>query len=112
MLHEGGKRPTAGELAQHCGVLPRDLSPLIKRTTGVTLRRYIARERLNRVKALLDDRKLMVKQVAYRSEEHTSELQSLMRISYAVFCLKTKKEKVSINKSTTTTETKTNNQQN
>src|SRR3546814_956019 len=29
-----------------------------------------------------------------RSEEHTSELQSLMRISYAVFCLKTKKKKV------------------
>src|SRR3546814_4388492 len=28
--------------------------------------------------------------VAIRSEEHTSELQSLMRISYAVFCLKTK----------------------
>src|SRR3546814_7855777 len=30
---------------------------------------------------------------AYRSEEHTSELQSLMRISYAVFCLKKKKLK-------------------
>src|SRR3546814_10792399 len=29
--------------------------------------------------------------VALRSEEHTSELQSLMRISYAVFCLKKKK---------------------
>src|SRR3546814_9020167 len=29
--------------------------------------------------------------VAVRSEEHTSELQSLMRISYAVFCLKKKK---------------------
>src|SRR3546814_1394371 len=29
---------------------------------------------------------------AYRSEEHTSELQSLMRISYAVFCLKKKKK--------------------
>src|SRR3546814_2364145 len=28
----------------------------------------------------------------YRSEEHTSELQSLMRISYAVFCLKKKKQ--------------------
>src|SRR3546814_2295461 len=28
--------------------------------------------------------------VAMRSEEHTSELQSLMRTSYAVFCLKTK----------------------
>src|SRR3546814_1256503 len=30
---------------------------------------------------------------AIRSEEHTSELQSLMRISYAVFCLKKKKKK-------------------
>src|SRR3546814_9998865 len=29
--------------------------------------------------------------IARRSEEHTSELQSLMRISYAVFCLKKKK---------------------
>src|SRR3546814_7330408 len=32
---------------------------------------------------------------AVRSEEHTSELQSLMRISYAVFCLKKKKHKKS-----------------
>src|SRR3546814_4452122 len=31
--------------------------------------------------------------LAARSEEHTSELQSLMRISYAVFCLKKKKKK-------------------
>src|SRR3546814_10075280 len=31
-----------------------------------------------------------------RSEEHTSELQSLMRISYAVFCLKKKKNKITI----------------
>src|SRR3546814_5763028 len=30
---------------------------------------------------------------ASRSEEHTSELQSLMRISYAVFCLKKKKKR-------------------
>src|SRR3546814_1386658 len=29
--------------------------------------------------------------IVFRSEEHTSELQSLMRISYAVFCLKKKK---------------------
>src|SRR3546814_8763974 len=29
-------------------------------------------------------------QIGFRSEEHTSELQSLMRISYAVFCLKKK----------------------
>src|SRR3546814_2506448 len=32
-------------------------------------------------------------QTLHRSEEHTSELQSLMRISYAVFCLKKKKIK-------------------
>src|SRR3546814_2375755 len=32
----------------------------------------------------------------FRSEEHTSELQSLMRISYAVFCLKKKKIKIQI----------------
>src|SRR3546814_8964758 len=32
-----------------------------------------------------------------RSEEHTSELQSLMRISYAVFCLKKKKKKIIYN---------------
>src|SRR3546814_5565634 len=31
-----------------------------------------------------------------RSEEHTSELQSLMRISYAVFCLKKKKQPINI----------------
>src|SRR3546814_3141988 len=32
-----------------------------------------------------------IRQAQARSEEHTSELQSLMRISYAVFCLKKKK---------------------
>src|SRR3546814_4229968 len=35
-----------------------------------------------------------------RSEEHTSELQSLMRISYAVFCLKKKKKSTKNNKIT------------
>src|SRR3546814_8946656 len=38
---------------------------------------------------------------ATRSEEHTSELQSLMRISYAVFCLKKKKDQNEQPKSTT-----------
>src|SRR3546814_2822360 len=33
-----------------------------------------------------------------RSEEHTSELQSLMRISYAVFCLKKKKKQMKLAK--------------
>src|SRR3546814_5776271 len=35
--------------------------------------------------------RLMIEPPPHRSEEHTSELQSLMRISYAVFCLKKKK---------------------
>src|SRR3546814_9017629 len=35
---------------------------------------------------------MMNDRAANRSEEHTSELQSLMRISYAVFCLKKKKK--------------------
>src|SRR3546814_6754036 len=41
---------------------------------------------------------------ASRSEEHTSELQSLMRISYAVFCLK-KKKRQRRNQDTTTHDT-------
>src|SRR3546814_8869354 len=36
-------------------------------------------------------RGLLARHAVHRSEEHTSELQSLMRISYAVFCLKKKK---------------------
>src|SRR3546814_6399293 len=37
--------------------------------------------------------KALLRRFDSRSEEHTSELQSLMRISYAVFCLKKKKHK-------------------
>src|SRR3546814_7931726 len=40
-----------------------------------------------------------------RSEEHTSELQSLMRISYAVFCLKKKKNNTKTHKTDTTRHT-------
>src|SRR3546814_5520592 len=44
--------------------------------------------------------KMMSSQLPARSEEHTSELQSLMRISYAVFCLKKKKENTQQTKTT------------
>src|SRR3546814_1852541 len=50
---------------------------------------------------LQDARQLHEDECPRRSEEHTSELQSLMRISYAVFCLKKKK----IKNHTTTTNT-------
>src|SRR3546814_4379978 len=44
-----------------------------------------------------DGKQLEIEVLSHRSEEHTSELQSLMRISYAVFCLKTKKSNAQYN---------------
>src|SRR3546814_9877482 len=41
----------------------------------------------------------VIRELVTRSEEHTSELQSLMRISYAVFCLKKKKRQTRRNSS-------------
>src|SRR3546814_2289010 len=56
---------------------------------GVDARRAPAEQRDG---ALLGDRRPVAGHHVARSEEHTSELQSLMRISYAVFCLKKKKK--------------------
>src|SRR3546814_7692705 len=65
--------------------LTRSARPLVDRllTVGPTLG---ALRTLRDICAITGARPL-------RSEEHTSELQSLMRISYAVFCLKKKKQK-------------------
>src|SRR3546814_1363388 len=54
----------------------------------------LAPRRLHRAQPI-GDRRVAVphRPIDQRSEEHTSELQSLMRISYAVFCLKKKKQK-------------------
>src|SRR3546814_1398336 len=49
--------------------------------------------RIQAIAELTTDRACNIVHLIYqRSEEHTSELQSLMRISYAVFCLKKKKK--------------------
>src|SRR3546814_4264258 len=57
-----------------------------KGVTGIVYEQTCAAEkRRRRKRKLMDDPPQRV-----RSEEHTSELQSLMRISYAVFCLKKK----------------------
>src|SRR3546814_8677106 len=53
----------------------------------------VSRSRCHSVGIAVHDAPLPKSSVEERSEEHTSELQSLMRISYAVFCLKKKKEK-------------------
>src|SRR3546814_8471818 len=47
----------------------------------------------NIAKPSADAQSSLLKSIGSRSEEHTSELQSLMRISYAVFCLKKKNNK-------------------
>src|SRR3546814_7454456 len=54
-------------------------------------------ERLHHLQVMADEEigKIMLL-LQIRSEEHTSELQSLMRISYAVFCLKKKKTRQEI----------------
>src|SRR3546814_8512031 len=61
----------------------------------------VARPRKDRGRAgrSIEERSVWADQnLNLRSEEHTSELQSLMRISYAVFCLKKKKKQHNTNK--------------
>src|SRR3546814_7220512 len=53
---------------------------------SITMKRFATRGRGKSTRILKPFSRLRI----VRSEEHTSELQSLMRISYAVFCLKTK----------------------
>src|SRR3546814_1045529 len=94
------RQPTAYELAHYNAVLKREANRASERAraifgtcllqlTQLGMKQAQARSMLGkwRSKAGDDD----------RSEEHTSELQSLMRISYAVFCLKKKKKKIKKN---------------
>src|SRR3546814_4170474 len=69
-LHARVRRKVLGTAGSSSGHFPGLLANLRR---VLKLRRIIRRERPD---------------IVLRSEEHTSELQSLMRISYAVFCLK------------------------
>src|SRR3546814_1160651 len=75
-LQAKGKAPMKTTLlaidGMHCDGCARTIEALLARLQGV-----------HKVEASFEERR--------RSEEHTSELQSLMRISYAVFCLKKKR---------------------
>src|SRR3546814_1327532 len=97
--------PCRGRSAKACSTLPlvevdKDIVNLAKRTLGFDLSpksgpaaASIAFESRNARMLVLDH----AGNCSERSEEHTSELQSLMRISYAVFCLKKKKKIKTIN---------------
>src|SRR3546814_2955566 len=58
-------------------------------------------EEIARTQPLVDEIAKVEVAESQRSEEHTSELQSLMRISYAVFCLKKKNTKIKNRRQTT-----------
>src|SRR3546814_2190676 len=73
--------------AQYVG--DRDRRP--RRVGGIERREIGVHRRVQQLIEAVDDEIILLEIV--RSEEHTSELQSLMRISYAVFCLKKKKNK-------------------
>src|SRR3546814_1328648 len=80
--------PEAGRLYRRAGrraVQARSLSVLIGRGACPSPQQKNSDRRAHRMMRRADPYDM-------RSEEHTSELQSLMRISYAVFCLKKKKK--------------------
>src|SRR3546814_1776686 len=81
-------------------VLPRPVKPRPRRRLASASRCCSCKGHLVAIKTLSSMRTasraarfIFLKSKPARSEEHTSELQSLMRISYAVFCLKKKKHK-------------------
>src|SRR3546814_5236077 len=57
---------------------------------ALSVRRHCRHDQVVRVPVFAAEPRRELPRPARRSEEHTSELQSLMRISYAVFCLKKK----------------------
>src|SRR3546814_5427591 len=86
----GGSYPihvAAGRLAELAQSIPSDATA-IAIVTNPTVASYYA-ERVEQALVQTGKRVLRI-ELPDRSEEHTSELQSLMRISYAVFCLKKK----------------------
>src|SRR3546814_8430430 len=98
---EPGRRPLATGRSLRCILFPHgfasdDIRHLRRRQHGA-LMQFIVEQHAERMR---DNCELIVRHPAHlgervqRSEEHTSELQSLMRISYAVFCLKKKKKKI------------------
>src|SRR3546814_2550089 len=87
-----GSGQGAGEPAEpRRGEIGRSLIQGLPRRIGT----HYHRQMTITINAAFDSGNIVVDAIdGTRSEEHTSELQSLMRISYAVFCLKKKKKKI------------------
>src|SRR3546814_8222961 len=84
-----GAVPAAARRSSRLADIPRDADPVAGAASRVPWRR--AAWRAVRGDAARGVDRGVAAGSAVRSEEHTSELQSLMRISYAVFCLQKKK---------------------
>src|SRR3546814_4863073 len=78
-----------GDVGRHFFVM-RELHRVARATLAEAAQLVHITEHVRQRHDRLDD---LGEHVRLRSEEHTSELQSLMRISYAVFCLKKKNKK-------------------
>src|SRR3546814_6655340 len=97
------RRDDAAHLAVRAGLaglgqlVAAELEHLVARDLriiGREVARLLALEMMRLGLPVRLDRQMAAAATRRRSEEHTSELQSLMRISYAVFCLKKKKNMI------------------
>src|SRR3546814_1594599 len=94
------KEPTQVQISQRSGIDRSTISGIVRRLAKnglVQLNPSLSDNRavthsltIDGLAVLNKSMKVLIENQAKRSEEHTSELQSLMRISYAVFCLKKK----------------------
>src|SRR3546814_2185822 len=94
----------SSDLPRNCKCCPTRSTSLILALRQCTFFRLVRWEKIQRAAPLIPMVVCMARMIfilpthrcfadpRWRSEEHTSELQSLMRISYAVFCLKKKKK--------------------
>src|SRR3546814_1142647 len=100
----------AGDIAQNRDVLGQDLVVDLQRRNArprvlfpIFFRKLDVFGQVDQF-GLIWESRFFERRMGCRSEEHTSELQSLMRISYAVFCLKKKKTKDQKTRSPKTTQ--------
>src|SRR3546814_9434359 len=88
-MREPGREPSNARDPRHTASIISGTTGTAHRVDGLSARRDAAPDPLTPRRRLVSAPSV-APALRPRSEEHTSELQSLMRISYAVFCLKKK----------------------